>query len=1189
MKKKLWLVLAAMLTAILLFSSCGGAEVDDGKIVVDDDVAAALPCSVDVEGLDGVSGSVNLNPVSATGKADALSKVKEGYFVAEGSESYAIDISLTDKDGKPVSLENPITVKIELKTHELPLDQYAVFHIHDGTATEIVPTVSGDQLTFTISDFSIFLVVPKHVHTAGTLVVDEAATCEKTGTGHIACTVCGATIETKTIEKTAHTPGEWIDDAAAGKSYKECTVCHTRLEEKPYAPPATINNRFAGATLTYVGYNGAIYDKTVFPADKDVNAFLSKITISFFNDGTVEGDGDVTGARFEVKSTDGDGKIEWAIFGTYSAGSADLSCAVNVESYYDGATGKYYHGYHADSFPLYILEVSGGIGFNTTKGLFEVSSYICNRSVGAGQNVAVKGSFFFQKTDAVPTYADVPEDTGDDNYERFVEGKVFTFAGATSTGSDDAAYNTAYAGATVQFFSGEDGNYAEIRTLKAVRGGQVTDFDLVLGGGYTIEETAGGYEIVLSPSKRFLDGEETMVVGGDVTLLYDATANCVKRTDYTESGFVLTSVYTLSADATPTKYAAPPVADNWDDDLIAAAFHAVGATQDTALPKLSYVTSMSKTDLVNGKVTVTIETANTRAALEAADRYKGETIPAAFEHIRYEGNFDYYLTAHSEAEFGLWVENASSGATVTIEIKAFSPAYPANEISAYLSERDVTDGIIDFRTEKAVEYAWSDATLRVCLRQKNAEASSVLKGYTDALTKTAGYGTDVTSSGKTVYVSQNKEIVLYLTTETQNGRFVVAVAFLDPAVLPVRDYPEDVIASLLNGTDDDFYDFDLDAATEYRHTYHAGDFETTFQIFLPADIDGAAVAEEIRGEFAELGYTPNDLRFTVEGSGCKRGPCLVSPDREIAVTVNGYDAKSLKQTGYGDGTYCYLTIEVINLTMVENLAWITSIKVTPNQTQYPYGFYFDAKVVATYSDGSTDQPSIFTDETGNTTVVVTPDTETDGVKTVTVTYLGVFSDSYEIYLGEPDAIREITATGYTERWYVGDVWSFDGTLTATWSKSGTQPLSVDDVTFYPAPDMSAPGSRHVTVTLKTDATVSASVDFIVYGRTVSCEYRNVDEWDITADNAKFAVYAVGGDVNGTGKWVNVRYRSGVFTINVDKDTTEFYIVRLASNVYVLDEGANYDLESEGVLNVSGALTLPASTGGTVPTFSFGEE
>ena len=1180
--KKLWLLLAVLLTAILLLASCG-ADIEDGEIDVDDDVIAALPCTVEVEGLEGVSGTISVDLVSESGKADALSKVKEIYYVADGAATYAVEIKL-EKDGQPVSLDNPITVKIGLKTHDLPLDRYVVFHLHGDTATEIVPTVTENYLTFSVSDFSIFLVVPKHVHTAGALVVDEAASCTKTGTGHISCSVCGKTLETKTIDKTEHTPGEWVDDAAAGKSYKECTVCHARVEEKPYTPPAPVNNRFAGTSLTYVGYNGAIYDTSVFPTSKEVNEFLAKITISFFNDGTVDADGNVTGARFEIKSTNADGGIDWAIFGTYSAEANALSCSMTVSSYYNGATGKYYHSYHMEKFPRYFLEVNGGIGINTDKGLYEVASYVSNYSVESGKHIAVKGSFFFQRSDAAPSYVTgLPEDTNDDNYERFVEGKVFTFSGASSTGSDAAVYNTAYAGATVSFFAE---NYAELRLPKMARGADVTDVELVLCGNYTIEEADEGYRIVLVQTKRYYNGEETNTTF-NVTLRYDATDNTVKYDETGADGSPVTSSFAYTANATPTKYVAPSAPDNWDADLIAAAFRAVGATQDVSLPKLDGVKSMTKSDLVNGKVTVTILTASNRAAIEAADLYKGRTIPYAFEHTRYEGNFDYYLTAHNQAEFGLRVDNTASGATVTIVITAFAPAYPANEISAYLVDRDVTDGIIDFRNANAVEYVWGDATLSVYLR-KDAAASEVLSAYARELT-TAGRFKTETVSGKTLYVSENSQIVFYLSCDTSGSRPLVQVGFLDPSVLPMLDYPADLIASLLNGTDDAFFNFAQTNATEYKPIYHEGDFEGTFHIYLPtkAGQDGKAASEAINNGFAALGYVENVLRFAYEDEpNCKRSG-LVSPDREIAVRVTGYDVETMIKWGY-DGTYTYAVVEVINLTKVDNLAWITAIEVTPNQTQYPYGFYFDARVTATYSDGSTDEPSIFTGEGGNTVITVTPDTETDGVKTVTVTYLGVFSDSYEIYLGEPDVIRSITASGYTTTYYKGDEFVFDGTLTATWSKSGEMPLSVEDVTFYPVPDMTTLGSKHVTVTLKTDATVSCSVDFYVIGRDVSCEYRNVDEWDITEGYAKFAVYAIGGSVNGTGKWVSVRHRSGIFTINVDKDTTSFYIVRLSVDTDVFDGGV-YDLDSDGVLNVSGALTLPASSGGTVPTFSFGEQ
>ena len=1185
--KKLFLILALVLTAILLFASCGSTDIENGVIDIDDETIAALPCTVDVEGLEGVSGTVSIDLVTESAKADALSKVKEGYSVAEGATTYAVEITLK-KDGEDVVPGKPITVKIGLKTHDLPLDQYTVFHIHGDRVTEIVPTVTEDSLSFSISEFSIFLVVPKHVHTPGALVVDTAATCIATGTGHIPCTVCGKTVETQTIEKTAHTPGEWINDAAAGKSYRECVVCRERIDEKPYEQPVATDNRFAGSALTYVGYNGAIYDKTAFPTSGEVNAFLSRITVSFFNDGTVDADGNVTGARFEVVSKNDDGAIGWAIFGVYSAAAKALSCEITVESYFDGATGKYYQGSKSAQFPLYFLDVSGGISINTDKGLYEVTSYVQKNGAEGGAGVAVKGSFFFRKDDAAPTHAQVPEDTNDDSYERFVENKVFTFSGASATGADVTAFNAAYSGATVQFFAD---NYAEIRTLKAVRAGAAVDSDLVLGGSYTIEESADGYEIVLVPAKRFLDGEETAVVGGSVTLTYDKTANTVKRAVYSDEGFAVTCTFALSAGATPTEYAAPPAPDNWDADMIAAAFRAVGATNDVTLPKLDYVKSMTKSDVVGGKVTVTIEGATTRAAREAADKYKGQTIPRAFEHTRYEGNSDYYLTAHNEAEFGVWVNETSSGVTVTIEITAFSPAYPENEISAYLVDRDVTDGIIDFRSQSAVGYVWNDGSLSVNLR-KDAVASSVTKAYVDELT-TAGRFTVETVSGKVLYVSENKQIVFYLSTDTSGARPVVLIGFLSPSVLPMTDYPADLIASLLEGTNDAFFNFAQENATEYRPLYHGqpDEFEGEFYIYLPADADGAAVADAIRDGFVALGYTPNDVRFGFGDEPDCRRTGLVSPDKEIAVTLNGYDARTLVDWGASDGSFCYAIVRVVNLKKVENLAWIESIKVTTNKTQYPYGFYFDGKLTVTFSNGKTEEPYLTTGEGGNFAYTLTPDDGNDGIKTVTVTYLGRFTDSYEIYLGEPDMIREITTTGYTTIWYQNDVWTFDGTLTATWTKSGTQPLSVDDVYFYPAaPDMTSLGSKHVTVTLKTDETVSASVNFTVRSRTTVYTFVNNDEWDVFADGAKFAVYAIGGDTYGAGTWVetDVLQSRKRFSITLDKDAASFRFVRLTADADVINSDAG--LDDECVLNVSEAITLPLSggAGGTVPTFSFGE-
>ena len=89
--KKLLLLLAVLMTAVLLFASCG-TEIEDGVIDIADETIAALPCSVDVEGLEGVSGTVSVGLVTEAEKTDALSKVKEGYYVADGAATYAVEI-----------------------------------------------------------------------------------------------------------------------------------------------------------------------------------------------------------------------------------------------------------------------------------------------------------------------------------------------------------------------------------------------------------------------------------------------------------------------------------------------------------------------------------------------------------------------------------------------------------------------------------------------------------------------------------------------------------------------------------------------------------------------------------------------------------------------------------------------------------------------------------------------------------------------------------------------------------------------------------------------------------------------------------------------------------------------------------------------------------------------------------------
>ena len=624
MKKRLLPVFVLILLALLAFAACS-SDIEDGEIEVDPEILDKLPCAVEVEGLEGVSGTANVQIVDDTAKAAALSAVKEIVFVDEGATTYAVDISIV-KGGEEITVGKPVTVSIELKAPVLPLDRYAVYHIHNGTATEITPTVDGNKLTFTVTDFSIFMVVPKHVHTAGEVAVDQAATCTAEGTGHTVCSACGADMGSVVLEKAPHSFGEWRTekpascreagsrvhvcsacnvserepieqlqheyeawktdvpatcvkagvksctckhcgdrktdtipatgqhtpdtvwryDAESNKEYKECTVCHTKLEVREPEKPQ-ITSPFVGVTLSYKGYNGAIYDTSVFPTSSEVNAFLSRITISLFDDGTVtDGGKGISGASFEICSTNGAGGIDWAIFGTYSVEANSLFCDMQVKSYYDGATGKYYHSYHVEKFPHFFLEVNGGIGFNTTKGLFEVASYVSSYSVEENrQTVAVKGSFFFEKKDNAPVkIASLPTDENDDYYERFVDGKVYTFNRAT--GDSAAIFADAYSGATVSFF---DENGLEFRTNGLVIDGEVEEVETVFCGSYRIEEKDGGYEIVFYVSREYMDGELLPGETDTFTVSYNAASDEITLADG-ESDIV----FTHTSGATPTHY-----------------------------------------------------------------------------------------------------------------------------------------------------------------------------------------------------------------------------------------------------------------------------------------------------------------------------------------------------------------------------------------------------------------------------------------------------------------------------------------------------------------------------------------------------------------------------------------------------------------------------------------------------------
>ena len=185
MKKRIiWIVLALLIVAFML-TACDTEDV----VKLLDEFGRELP-AVEVTGLEDVDGTVEVNFVSAAEKETAMAAVKDVYYVAEGATTYAVDVSIV-KDGQKVEVGKQVSVSIELKEHALPLDQYVVFHVHDGKADQIVPRVDGRKLVVTVESFSPFIVVPVHEHQFGEWTfIDGEPACGETAMQKRTC-ACG--------------------------------------------------------------------------------------------------------------------------------------------------------------------------------------------------------------------------------------------------------------------------------------------------------------------------------------------------------------------------------------------------------------------------------------------------------------------------------------------------------------------------------------------------------------------------------------------------------------------------------------------------------------------------------------------------------------------------------------------------------------------------------------------------------------------------------------------------------------------------------------------------------------------------------------------------------------------------------------------------------------------------------------
>lgn len=134
------------------------------------------------------------------------------------------------------------TVKCSRCDETKETDVEALGHDFTGTETVTKQATCAEEGTKTVKCTRCEEVdtqsIPKAAHTYGNWTVTKEASCTEEGSKERVCSVCPEGTDghkqTEVIGKTAHSLGDWVttDDA---KHWKECSVCHTHVDEADHS------------------------------------------------------------------------------------------------------------------------------------------------------------------------------------------------------------------------------------------------------------------------------------------------------------------------------------------------------------------------------------------------------------------------------------------------------------------------------------------------------------------------------------------------------------------------------------------------------------------------------------------------------------------------------------------------------------------------------------------------------------------------------------------------------------------------------------------------------------------------------------------------------------------------------------------------------------------------------------------
>ena len=743
--------------------------------------------------------------------------------------------------------------------------------------------------------------------------------------------------------------GDAVIYAKAGDMEAFCNV-HVNEED------ISVDNPFVGVTLKYKANS---FDEGSFAyVDPDFNnekleAHMATVTISMFDDGKTPNGAEagtaVEKATFEMVSRDAEGKVNYAYVGTYDADVLDFYNEIEINAYYSGITGKWYHGMHMARPDQLAFTVNGGFSYNDETGLYYMSTYLYN-----AEGVVAKGLFAFEKVNDEPAHvSDLPTDPHDDNYEEVLMNKVYRYESLTLSDptADKKLYETAYAKSYIAIF---DEAYAEAYFEYQVGGGEAQPTLLAWRGYYEVTDVADdSWTITFLPYEVVKDGVVHPIEGTTFTYVYDVKNAVLVYSPTVAKDLVANIIYKPAKDEVPTAYV-PVLPDKWDEEAVAAAFTSIGVTE--TLPKFANAKTFVIGNQTETSFVITLVLGSGSSSLTAYAEYLNNLADTyGFVYNSNDGEIFYMSPL---GQFKLTTDYEKASGKVILKVEKHVVYYPETEIAEYLGGFGYTDPIVDFRADGITNYDFEDGYL-YALVGAGTNADTVLAAYVELLGK-AQFKTEV-SQGKTFYTSPNRQYGLYLAKAMVEGSGLgfVVVVIVDAESIGMKEYPAQFVASELEGVTDQTINFSSELADEYFITRSTPE-RPVAELMIYSD-QGDEIMNDFEQQLELLGYnkaTAVSLYYeSADGEGIHLSfqETWVSPDNQVAFNIWG-TAKSEDYPGYC--SVCIINLGLATEIDLQGEAWeepvaILSIYAYDYTDTYNVGdeFSFDGKVEVIYNNG----------------------------------------------------------------------------------------------------------------------------------------------------------------------------------------------------------------------------------------------